>query len=114
MSVLDKFYKKDLLITKSLQIENSLYDKLIYISGELYDIPINKLINACIDELIESKNIRLYEHDISEILVKTTMTLREYSLKGLEELKDKYKISVYRLVNIAIRNIVDEVEMPLK
>lgn len=55
ISVFDRFYDKDVIIQKTFEIETSLYDKLEFLSENVYDASISKLINACIDEL-DSKN----------------------------------------------------------
>lgn len=111
MNVLDRFYPKDKLIQRTMNIEDSIYSKLEYLSNKKYDVSVSKLINACVDDLIEKENINIYEHTNDELLVKRTITFRKYSLEGLEKLRDKYKISIFRLVNIAIHNIVDDIEI---
>ena len=63
MSVLDRFWPKDELIQKTIEIESSLFTK----------------------------------HSI---------ILRKSSLNNLEKLKDKYGISVYKLIHIAIKNVL--------
>lgn len=108
MSVLDKFYKKDILIQKTIEIDSTLFDKVDFLSKEVYDASISKIINACIDELIEKENISLYEKNENEISLKHTIILRNSSLEGLEKLKQKYDISINKLINISIHNVLKE------
>lgn len=108
MSILNKFYKKDILIQKTIEIDCVLFDKIDFLSKEVYDASISKLINACIDELIEKENISLYEKNENEISLKHTIILRNSSLEGLEKLKQKYDISINKLINISIHNVLKE------
>lgn len=60
MSVLDRFWAKDELVQKTIEIESSLYYEIEFLSENVYDASISKIINACIDELIETENVKLY------------------------------------------------------
>ena len=108
MSVLDKFYKKDQLIQKTVEIDSNLFDKIEFLSKNIYDASISKLINACIDELISNKKIELYEKNKNEISLKHTILIRKSSLEELEKLKEKYEISINKLINISIHDILKE------
>ena len=50
----------------------------------------------------------MYKKPDNEISVPHSLLIREELYKKLEELREKYGISIYRLVNIAIKNVVDE------
>lgn len=108
MSVLDRFFPKDNLIQKTVEIDSLLFDKVEYLSQNVYDASISKIINACIDELIFNKKIELYEKNKNEISLKHTIVIREISLKGLENLKENYDISINKLINIAIYKVLKE------
>lgn len=108
MSVLDRFWTKDELVQKTIEIESSLYDEIEFLSENVYDASISKIINACIDELIETENVKLYKKETNELFTKHSLILRKNSLKNLETLKDKYGISVYKLIHIAIKNVLIE------
>lgn len=79
-------------------------------SENIYDASISKLVNACIDELIETENVKLYPRESGELYIKHSLLLRRYSLNNLEDLKQKYGVSVYKLVNIAIKNALEELD----
>lgn len=111
ISVFSRFYDKDVIIQKTFEIETSLYDKLEFLSENIYDASISKLINACIDDLVETEDIKLYPKDGSELYTKHSLLLRRYSLNNLEALKLKYGISVYKLINIAIRRSLEESDL---
>lgn len=111
MNVLDRFWKRDKLVQKTIEIESSLYDSLEFLSNNVYDASISKIINACIDELVESENIKLYPKTGSELFTKHSIILRKSSLENLDKLKNKYGISVYKLIHIAIKNIINELDI---
>ena len=110
MSVLDRFWKHDILIQKTIEIESNLYDKIEYLSENVYDASISKIINACIDDLIEKENVQLYTKEDNELFTKHSIILRKKSLDNLNLLKEKYGISVYKLIHIAIKNVILELK----
>lgn len=50
MSCFCKFYKKEKLISRTLEIDETLYCELEKLSKEVYDASISKLVNASIEE----------------------------------------------------------------
>lgn len=108
MSVLDRFWPKDELIQRTIEIQSSLYDEIEFLCNNVYDTSVSKVINACIDELIKTENVKLYPKESNELFTKHSIILRKSSLKSLEKLKDKYGISVYKLIHIAIKNVLIE------
>ena len=114
ISVFEKFFDKDVIIQKTFEIETSLYDRIEFLSENIYDASISKLINACIDNLVETEDVKLYPKDGNELYLKHSLLLRRYSLYNLEKLKTKYGISVYKLINIAIHRALDELDKESK
>ena len=108
ISAFNKFYDKDVIIQKTFEIDSNLYDKTEFLSENIYDASVSKLINAFIDDLVETEDIKLYPKDGTELYTKHSLLLRRYSLDNLETLKSKYGISVYKLINMAIRRALDE------
>ena len=108
MSTFDRFYKREKLVNRTLEIDEDLYEKLIDLSKNVYDASINKLVNAAIEELLKTENIIIYEPK-RNLYVSRSFLIRESFLEGLYYLKKKYRISIYLLVNIAIKNSVDEI-----
>ena len=101
------FRKREKKIRRNYEIEDSLYTRLEELS-KVYDASVTDLINECLAHLIETENIVLYQKDDNELLVTHTLLVRESNLSGLESLKSKYGVSIYKLVNIAIRNVLSE------
>lgn len=106
MSSFDKFNKREKIIPRTIEIDENFYLILEKLSKETYDASINKLVNAAIETLIKSKNIKTYEK--SGVCLTRTFLLRESLLNELYKLKKKYGVPIYMLVNIAIRNALIE------
>lgn len=108
MKILDKYLlKKEKTVSKKIDIDNSLYEKLAQIANKEYDASINKIVNIAILELIETEDVNLYKKKDDEISESHSFLIRESSYKKLEELREKYGISIFKLVNIAINNALN-------
>ena len=108
MSCLGRLYRKEKLVSRTLDIDEELYYKLEFLSNERYDASISKLVNISIEELVRTENVQIYKRK-NNSYVSRSFLLRESVLDGLYELKSKYRIPIYLLVNIAIRNVlIDE------
>lgn len=105
MKILDKYLlKKEKTISKKINIDNSLYEKLQEIANKKYDASINKIVNVAILELIRTENINIYVKKENEMSEPHSFLIRESSYMKLEKLREKYGISICRFVNIAINN----------
>ena len=107
MSVFDRFYDKEKLIRKTVEIDNDLYDKLSEILKGKYNTSVNMLINASIEELIKTENINLYAKEDKYSTIKRSLLIKESFSNGLNKLKEKYNISISKLINMAIKNAVN-------
>lgn len=110
MGAFDRFWKKDNLLKKTIVIEDELYDKLNELAKNTYQTSTNQLINACIEELINTKDIKKYPKDKKKSSIQHSLLIRETLFNELEKMREQYKISIYKLVNIAIKNALDEIE----
>lgn len=107
MSVFDKYLlKKDSLLKRRVEIDSSLYEQLEELA-EIYDASINKLVNIAIIELLETENVKIYKRPNNEIADSHNFAIRETSYEGLDKLKSKYGLSIYKLINIAIYNALN-------
>lgn len=108
MKILDKYLlKKENTIAKKINIDNSLYEKLGEIANKTYDASINKIVNVAILELIRTEDINIYKKQENEISEPHSFLIRESSYMMLEKLREKYGVSICRLVNIAINNALN-------
>lgn len=107
MSCFRKFYKREKLISRTLEIDETLYCELEKLSQDVYDASISKLVNASIEDIIKTENIQPYERK-NTLYVTRSFLIRNSFWEGLYKLKKKYGISIRLLVNIAIRNVLIE------
>lgn len=110
MGAFDRFWKKDNLLKKTIVIDNSLYERLNEMAKNDYQTSTNQLINACIEELINTKNIKIYAKEHGELSIQHSLLIRETLFNELEKMREQYNLSIYKLVNIAIKNALDELE----
>lgn len=110
MGAFDRFWRKDNLLKKTIVIDNSLYERLNEIAKTTYQTSTNQLINACIEELIKTKNVKIYAKEKGELSIQHSLLIRETLFNDLEKMRDQYNLSIYKLVNIAIKNALDEIE----
>ena len=47
MSVLDRFWPKDELVQKTIEIESSLYDEIEFLCENVYDTSVSKIVVNC-------------------------------------------------------------------
>lgn len=109
MGVFDRFWRRDELVKKSIAIDGALYEKLDKLSKNDYQTSKNQLINACIEELIRTENVKLYQIQ-KKPAEQHSLLIRRSLFEGLEYLRDKYDLSIYKLLNIAISNAIEEYE----
>ena len=76
--------------------------------SKIYRAKIPDFINDSVELLIKNENVEVYDRDKNELSVKYTVLVRESVLQGLDDLTQRYGISLSKLVNIAIRNMLNE------
>lgn len=64
MSCLGRLYRKEKLISRTLDIDEELYYKLEFLSKERYDASISKLVNISVEELIKTEDIQYIKEKI--------------------------------------------------
>ena len=99
----NRFYTKEKWVKKSAEIEGKLYDRLKEISEKELDASVNKLIDACVDDLKLEDRVVIYKKERDEINVARSIIVRESVYKKLEDLREKYGISISKIINIAIK-----------
>lgn len=104
MEWFNRFYTKEEWVRKSTELESSLYERIKEISENELDASVNKIIDACIDEFNINDKIVIYKKDKEEIYVARSIIIRESMYEKLEDMRQKYGISITKLVNIAIKD----------
>lgn len=105
-----RFYKRENMISKTLNIDENFYCELENLSDNVYDASISKLVNASIESLLNTEKVEIYKRESTNQVTRSFL-IRESFLEGLYKLKRKYTISINLLVNIAIRNAILEEKM---
>ena len=104
-----RFYPREKWINRNVEIEDSLYSELKRISEKELDASINKLIDACVEHFkIEDDKIIYYKKPKDEITIARSIRLRESMWNKLDEYKRDYDISLYKLINMAIKYTLDD------
>ena len=104
-----RLYPKEIWINRNIEIEDSLYSELKKISEDILDASINKLIDSCVENFkIENEQIVYYKKPKDEITIARSIRLRESMWNKLDELKNDYDISLYKLINMAIKYTLDD------
>jgi len=103
----ERFRKRQMRFRRNYDIIDDLYKKMEEVS-EIYDATIPDIFNVCIEELVSSENIVLYEKSEGERTAPHTILIWESNVEGLEKLNTKYGVSIRKLVNIAIRNVFEK------
>ena len=108
MSAIDRLYKKDnSTVQKSINLEDKLYTNLKQIVENEYDATISDVINACIEDLISSGNIKYYAKPEGEITIYRSIMIRKENVESLNQITKETGISLTRLVNIAMKEFLD-------
>jgi len=109
MSIRDKLYKKDnKTISKSINIDDSLYEKIRIATEKIYDAKLSDIINLAIKEYIEKNSPSYYAKPKMETVTYRNLMLRKENVKKLNEYHQKTGISFTRLVNGAIKEFFDK------
>lgn len=108
MNIRDKLYKKDnKTVSKSINIDDSLYEKIKQSIEIVYDAKLSDVINVAIEEYIEKDNPSYYAKPKKETVTYRNLMLRKKNIKKLNEYHNKTGISFTRLVNGAIKEFFD-------
>ena len=107
MGAFERFWKRDKLLKKTMVIENDLYEKLNELARDVYQTSTNQLINASIEEIIRTKDIKVYSNNAG---VQHSLLIRESLFNELEKMSQEYQIPIDKLVNVSIKNAIEEIE----
>ena len=111
MEPIEKLYKKDKIVTRSLHIDEDLYEKLQYLCDKVYDTSVSKLVNICIETQLEHKNkIKYYKKPYKTESIYRSILFRKENYDELIAIREKTGISFSRLVNGSIKNFFEKYE----
>lgn len=108
MKATDVFFKKQEIIRRSYDISEKMYERLVFLSQNIYEASVNRLVCVSINHLIKTQNVNLFAMQKEDFCSKRTFSLPKELVIGLEELNSKYNVGISKLVNIAIYNLLIE------
>ena len=104
-----RFYPKEKWINRNVEVEDTLYSELKKLSENVLDASINKLVDSCVENFeIEDNTIIYYKKPKDEITIARSIRLRESMWNKLDKLKREYDISLYKLINMAIKYTLED------
>lgn len=108
MKAINKLYtKNNYTIQKSINIEEELYSRIKEVSVNNYDATISDLINVSVEELLKKDINEFYEKPTGEILIYRSIMLRKENIEKLNKFSKMKRVSVTRLVNMAIKEFLE-------
>ena len=111
MEPIEKLYKKDKIITRSLHIDEDLYEKLQYLCENVYDTSVSKLVNICVETELQNENkIKFYKKPYKTESIYRSILFRKEFYDKLVEIREKTGISFSRLVNGSIKRFFEKYE----
>ena len=109
MSAIDRLYSStNKTKKKSINIDDSLYKKLMKFTKKNYDATFSEVINVCIEEYIYENKPYFYEKPENETVTYRSIMIRKENLSNLQKLHKKTGISVTRLLNCAVKEFLDK------
>ena len=111
MDIIDTLWGKDKLVQKTMQIEDSLYEELVKLSENMLDASVSKIINACVYEFSHKDKLTMYQQGD---LTKHSVIFRKSAVKKLADMKAKFNIPQYVILNIAIKSGIEKIKKSRK
>lgn len=109
MEPIQRLDKKNEVITRSLHIDEDLYNSLQYLCENVYDTSVSKLINICVETFLEHKDvIKFYKKPYKTDSIYRSVLFRKEFYDELISLRDETGISFSRLVNGSIKEFFDK------
>ena len=109
MEPIERLYKKDKVIARSLHIDQDLYEKLQYLCDNVYDASISKLTNICVETFLKDTNkVKYYKKPYKTESIYRSILFREEFYNKLIEIREETGISFSRLVNGSIKQFIDK------
>ena len=109
MSAIDRLYSiNNKTVKKSINIDDSLYKRLMRYIKKNYDATFSEVMNVCIEEYVYENKPSFYEMPENETVTYRSIMIRKENLDNLQKLHKKTGISVTRLLNCAVKKFLDK------
>lgn len=110
MKIRDKLYLKDnKTVSRAVNIDDSLYEKIQQLSAKKYDAKISEIINIAIEEYIERNKPSFYGKKERETVTYRNLMIRNKNISKLNEYSKQTGISFTRLINGAIKEFLENI-----
>lgn len=114
MKPIDRLYKKDEIVARSLHIDEELYLKIQELSENIFDASVSKMINICVETMLQNKeDIKFYKKPSGTESIYRSVLFRKSFYDELVEIREKTGISFSRLVNGSIKCFLDNYEQEI-
>lgn len=111
MSAIERLYRLDnRAIKKTINIEDSLYKRLMKFTNKNFDATFSEVVNICIEEYVEENKPSFYEKPKLESVTYRSIMIRKKNLENLQSMHKKTGISVTRLLNGAVKEFLEKYE----
>ena len=112
MSPIDRLYSiTNKTIKKTINIDNSLYIRLMKFTVSNFDATFSEMINICIEEYIAKNKPYFYEKPENETVTYRSIMIRKDNLINLQQMHQKTGITVTRLLNCAVKDFLEKYEI---
>ena len=109
MSAIDRLYSiNNKTVKKSINIDDSLYKRLMRYTKKNYDATISDMINVCIEDLLSTGSVKYYAKPEDEITIYRSVMIRKENEEALNKITQETGISLTRLVNIAMKEFLEK------
>ena len=108
MEIRDKLYKyNNPIIAKTINIDDSIYNKIKDLSEKVFDATISEIINIAIEEYIKRDKPNFYGKTEKETVTYRSIRLRKENVVKLNEYSKSTGISITWLVNEALKEFIE-------
>ena len=108
MSGIDRLYDiNNPTIKKSVNIDDTLYKKLIDLTQNKFDATVSELINVAIEEYSTKNQPTYYKKPENESVTYRSIMLRVDNIDWLKKTNIKTGITVTRLINASIKDFLE-------
>lgn len=109
MEPIQRLYKKDKVVARSVHIDENLYLKLQSICDNVFDTSISKIVNVCVETaILDEENIEFYKKPYKTDSIYCSILFRKQFYDKLIEIREKTGISFSRLVNGSIKDFIEK------
>ena len=105
---------ENITMSKSVNIDDSLYEKIKILKQKKYKAEISDIVNIAIEEYIAKNSPVYYGKLENETVTYRNLMLRKTNIEGLNVFNKNTGISFTRLVNGAIKEFLDDFKQELK